>query len=162
MIIKDQNGNELLDFIISEKCSAEAVYTPLTHSRAIVKIGNDFLFGWNHWRKDWEIFGGCIKAGESIRECIIRECREELGINSKNYVFLGMMKYKMAPDYFKHEWHEEYGSLFGISLSAADFDTIIRSPRDKKEIEKIEFYSNIKHKNSISYIDEKLLQYWRQ
>ncbi|MBR4980755.1 MAG: UvrD-helicase domain-containing protein, partial [Bacteroidales bacterium] len=33
---------------------------------------------WNKYRQEWEIFGGCREDGESIRECINRECEELL------------------------------------------------------------------------------------
>ena len=50
------------------------MYNPVNHCPAVVKVGNEYLIVWNHWRKDWEIFGGCKEDGEDMRQCIIREC----------------------------------------------------------------------------------------
>lgn len=94
MIVKDARGNEFLEFIPAtyiNESEAELVYENITHSLVVVKIGNEYLMGWNHWRKNWEIFGGC---------------------------------------------------------------------RDKEEVEKLTFYSQIKEKDSIAAIDEALLKYW--
>lgn len=69
----------MLEIIDVEEKEAELLYHPVNHALAVVKVGNDYLLGWNHYREDWEIFGGCKEDGESIRDCIIRECYEELG-----------------------------------------------------------------------------------
>ena len=82
MIVKNAKGNELLDVIDVPEEQAEKMYKPVNHCLAVVKVGNDYLMGWNHWRKDWEIFGGCKEDGEDMRQCIIRECKEELGIEN--------------------------------------------------------------------------------
>lgn len=60
MILKDNRGNELVKIIDIEENSAMAEYAPVTHCLAVVMVGNNYLLGWNKWRKDWEIFGGCI------------------------------------------------------------------------------------------------------
>ena len=161
MIIKDSKGNELLDIIKLDETQAEVEYSNITHALAVVKIGNDYLLGWNHWRKKWEIFGGCKEEGETIRECIIRECKEEIGIEREDYKYLGLMYYKMAPSYFNPEWHEEYGALYGITLPESAMEMIKRSSVDKKEIERFAFYSQVKGKEPIAEIDEKLLEYWK-
>lgn len=59
MIVKDSKGNELLEIIQVEEELAEQQNSPVNHSLAVVKVGDDYLLGWNKWRKDWEIFGGC-------------------------------------------------------------------------------------------------------
>lgn len=160
MIVKDARGNELLEVISVGESEAERIYKNITHSLVIVKIGNEYLMGWNHWRKNWEIFGGCRDQGESIRDCIIREGFEELGLENVNYSYIGLMHHKMAPGYFNPEWHEEYGALYGITLPAEMMEKIENRRTDKKEIEKLIFYSQIKEKTSIAAIDEALLKYW--
>lgn len=161
MIIKDSKGNELRDIITISEKEAEEKYSNITHALAVVKVGNDYLLGWNHWRKKWEIFGGCKESGESIRECIIRECKEELGIEGKDYTYLGLMYYKMAPGYFNPEWHEEYGALYGITLPESAMGEINCNRADKEEIERLAFYSQVKGVEPIAEIDEKLLEYWK-
>jgi len=112
MIVVDSKGNELLDIINVDEENADNQYKPINHCLAVVKIENDYLMGWNKWRQDWEIFGGCREDNETLKDCIIRECQEELGLSDVEYTYLGLMYYKMAPGYFNPEWHYEYGGLY--------------------------------------------------
>jgi 8-oxo-dGTP diphosphatase len=160
MIIKDDNGNELLELIQDNENEVDEKYNPITHCLAVVKLGNDYLMGWNKWRQDWEIFGGCREDNETLRDCIIRECQEELGLSNIEWNYIGLMHYKMAPGYFNPEWHYEYGGLYGISLPIEYLEIIEKYRTDKEEIEKFAFYSSIKGKEKIASIDEKLLEYW--
>lgn len=160
MIVKDRKGNELLEIIDVPEEQAEALYNPVNHCLAVVKIGKEYLMGWNHWRKDWEIFGGCKEPGENIRQCIIRESFEELGIENADFSYLGLMHYKMAPGYFNPEWHYEYGALYGITLPDKALAHIEKYRTDIEEVEKLAFYSDIKGREPIAVIDEKLLEYW--
>lgn len=161
MIIKDRKGNELLEIIPVEEMQAEQIYTPVNHALLVVKIGEEYLMGWNHWRKNWEIFGGCKEEGESVRECIIREGYEELGLKDVKYTYLGLMHFKMAPGYFNPQWHEEYGALYGVSLPEDMLDVIMHKREDKEEVERLAFYSQVMGKERIAEIDEKLLEYWK-
>lgn len=52
-----------------------------------MRVGDDYLMGWNKWRQDWEIFGGCREDNETLRECIMRECSEELGLTNVEKVY---------------------------------------------------------------------------
>lgn len=160
MIVKDARGNEFLEMIYIAESEVELMYDDITHSLVVVKIGNEYLMGWNHWRQNWEIFGGCRDKGESVRECIIREGMEELGLKNVNYTYIGLMHYKMAPGYFNPEWHEEYGALYGITLPVEVLEEIEKYRIDKEEVEKLTFYSQIKEKERIATIDEALLKYW--
>lgn len=160
MIAKDKNGDELIEVIQTDEDNTNE-YSPVNHSMVIVKIGNEYLVGWNHFRKCWEIFGGCIEDGESPRDCIIREINEELGLNNCNCKFIGLMKYQKAPSYFNSEPHIEYGGLYGMNLSSSALDTIMTHRKDRAEIERLSFYSDIIDENTISEIAEKLLKYWQ-
>ncbi len=160
MIVKDSAGNELLAVIDVPEETVEQQYSPVTHALLVVKIGEEYLLGWNRWRKDWEIFGGCREEGETLRECIKREAEEELGIAGVEYTYLGLMHYKMAPGYFNPEWHEEYGALYGVTLRSEMLKEIEASRADKEEIEKLAFYSQVKEKEKVAEIDEALLRYW--
>ncbi len=161
MLVRDERGNELLELINVSENEIDTKYDPVNHARAIVKVGDDYIMGRNHWRNDWEIFGGCREKGESVRECIIRECMEELGIRHTDYTYLGLMKYRMAPGYFNPDWHIEYGGLYGISLPADEMENINRYRKDRKEIEKLEYYKSLREDANISEIDKKLLSYWK-
>lgn len=159
-ICKDDNGNALL----SIENMDEALLSQnslLTHCLAIVKIGKDYLLGWNNWRKRYEIFGGCIENGESARECINRECCEELGIQNVDMCYLGAMKLRLKPDYFSSDERIEYGGLYGVTIDDVGIDEIYKRIKDKDEITKIALYSQVKNRESIARIDEKLLEYYK-
>ena len=156
MIIKDVKGNELLEVLQVEEDMAEKLYSPVNHALVVVRVGQDYLMGWNHWRKNWEIFGGCKEDGESIRECIIREGYEELGLKNVEYEYLGLMHFKMAPGYFNKEWHEEYGALYGVTLPEHMMEEMEQYRMDKEEVEKLAFYNEVRQEK-IAAIDEWLL-----
>lgn len=160
MLVKDEKGNELLELIRVEEAEAEN-YSPINCALGVVKLGDDYLLGWNHWRQDWEVFGGCREDGETMRQCMDRECREELGLQNLEWTFLGLMHCKMAPGYFDPEWHEEYGGVYGVTLPADCLETIEKHRADREEIEKLAFYREVTRKEKIAAIDEKLLEFWR-
>lgn len=160
MIAKDENGDELIDVLKTDEGKTNR-YSPITHSMVIVKIGNEYLMGRNHFRKSWEIFGGCVEKGESTRDCIVREINEELGLENSDCKFIGLMKYKKAPSNFNPEPHIEYGGLYGMNLSKSSLDTIRKYRKDRAEIESLSFYSDISDKSTVSVIAEKLLKLWQ-
>ncbi len=160
MIVKDDKGNELLEIIDVEEEKADEAFQPVTHCLAVVKVGMDYLLGWNRYRQDWEIFGGCRENGETLAECIKRECREELGLEKADFSYIGLMSLHMALGYFNPDWHYEYGGLYGICLPAECMDSIEKSRIDREEIGKLAFYSDIRGKERIAPIDEKLIEYW--
>ena len=162
MLVVDGKGNELLEIINVNEAEAEKKYEPINHCLVVVKIGDDYLLGWNNWRKDWEIFGGCREENETIRGCVERECEEELGIKDGDFSYLGIMHYHLAPGYFNPEWHYEYGGLFGISLPHDSLKIIEAYRTDKEEVERLAFYSEVKGKEPIALIDEYLLNCWTQ
>lgn len=158
-ICKDNDGNVFISVEDNdEKLLSENPL--LTHCLAVVKIGNDYLMGWNKWRNRYEIFGGCIESGETARECIIRECYEELGIHDVDIVFIGAMKFLLQPDYFSSNERIEYGGLYGINLSNVSIEDIYSQIKDKDEITKLALYSQIKNSEPIALIDKKLLDYF--
>lgn len=98
-ICKDQKGNILIsvDDMSEEALSKDPSFT---HCLAVVKVGGEYLLGRNKWRNRFEIFGGCVEKGETARECIVRECNEELGFDVSDITYLGAMKLLLKPDYF--------------------------------------------------------------
>ena len=158
-ICKDQDGNAL---IAIEKMSEEELSKSslFTHCLAVVKVGDEYLLGRNKWRNRYEIFGGCIEKGETARDCIIRECNEELGLGSFEVIYLGAMKFLMKPDYFSPNERIELGGLYGIKLPDLNIDNIHKMIKDKEEITKLALYSHVKNKEPIALIDEKLLEYF--
>lgn len=160
LIVKDDRGNELLEIIRVEEEEADTKFQPINHCLAVVKVGSDYLLGWNKYRQDCEIFGGCREKNETLIDCIKRECNEELGLKNIDFSYIGLMYYHMAPGYFHPEWHDEYGALYGISLPIDYMEYINKYRTDKEEIEKLAFYRDLKGKEKIAKIDEKLLEYW--
>ena len=159
-ICKDQDGNLLIsiDEIDEEALSKNPLFT---HCLAIIKAGNDYLLNRNKWRNRYEIFGGCIEKGESAHECIIRECFEELGFISSDITYLGAMRFLLKPDYFSKSERLELGGLFGITLPCnTNLDDLYNTVADKEEITGLAWYSEIKGKEPIALIDEKLLGYY--
>ena len=159
-ICKDQDGNLLIsiDETDEETLSGDPLFT---HCLAVVKTGSDYLLNRNKWRNRYEIFGGCIEKGESARECIVRECFEELGFISSDIKYLGAMTFLLKPDYFSGSERIELGGLYGITLSGtAGPEDLYSSVADKEEITGLALYSQIKGKEPIALIDEKLLEYY--
>lgn len=160
MILKDSNGNEFVELIHVDENIAMEGYAPVTHCLAIVMLGDDYLLGWNKWRHDWEIFGGCMEKGETMRECITRECLEEIGISNVQFDYIGLMHFNMVPDYFSTEHRKEYGGLYGIRLQPEDIQTIEKYRSDRDEIGKIAFLKDIDKREKIAEIDRELLKYY--
>ena len=158
-ICKDQDGNTLvsIDRMNEETLSKDPLFT---HCLAVVKVGDEYLLGRNKWRNRFEIFGGCVEKGETARECIVRECNEELGFDVSDITYLGAMKLSLKPDYFSKEERVELGGLYGISLPDMSVDTLFGMIKDKDEITQLALYSKIKDNEPISLIDEKLLSYY--
>ena len=159
-ICKDQDGNLLIsiDEVDEEALSKEPRFT---HCLAVIKVGNDYLLNRNKWRNRYEIFGGCIEKGESARECIVRECFEELGFTSSDITYLGAMTFLLKPDYFSKSERIELGGLYGITLpGTTSLDDLYNNVADKEEIASLALYSQIKGKEPIALIDEKLLGYY--
>lgn len=158
-ICKDCGGNVLIS--IEQTDETRLSQNPLlTHCLAIVKVGKDYLLGWNKWRSRYEIFGGCIEEGESARACIVRECNEELGIEAVDIRYLGEMKFLLMPDYFSKRQRIEYGGLYGISLPEPGIEKLSRQIKDREEIGNLAFYSKVKGNEPVAQIDEKLLDYF--
>lgn len=158
-ILKDLDGNYFIS-ITNKDEDTLTQYEQLTHCLAVVKVDKDYLLGWNKWRNRWEIFGGCIEKDETPRDCIIRECYEELGIEGTAFKYLGLMKFLMMPDYFSSKERIEYGGLYGVTLENMTIEEIYHQINDRAEIVKLAFYKDIKDKEPIAPIDEKLLEYY--
>ena len=161
MILKDSRGNVFVEMIEVDENIAMTEYSPVTHCLAVVKVGSDYLMGWNKWRKDWEIFGGCIEEGESMRDCITRECFEEIGISNAEIEYIGLMHLNMVPNYFSNEYRKEYGGLYGIRLQPGDMERIEKYRLDREEIEKVALLKNIGTDEKMAEIDRELLTFFR-
>lgn len=162
MIVKDCKGNELVEILDIDENNAMEQYAPVTHCLAVVMVGDDYLLGWNRWRKDWEVFGGCMENGETMRECITRECLEEIGLSDLPIDYIGLMHLKLMPDYFSAEFREEYGGLYGFKLQPEDLQKIGSYRQDREEIEKIALLRDISINERIAEIDRELLNFYQK
>lgn len=159
MLAIDKSGNKLLEFIKTTEEDAVLQFSPITVCLLVVKIGKDYLMGFNHWRKAWEIFGGCPEEGETLREAMVREAKEELGIDCFPE-WLGLARFEMQPDYFSNVVREEYGAIFGISLSEEYLDQIEKLRTDREEIERIALLREISSDEEIRELDRKLTEFY--
>lgn len=159
MLAIDSSGNKLLDFINVNEEDAAKQFTPITVCLLVVKIGNDYLMGFNHWRKGWEIFGGCLEAGEILREAMVREAKEELGIECVPE-WLGIAHFEIQPDYFSDLVREEYGAIYGVSLSEEYMEIIEKNRIDREEIDKIALLNDISSDEGIRALDRKLTEFY--
>ena len=159
MLAIDKSGNKLLEFIKTTEEDAVLQFSPITVCLLVVKIGKDYLMGFNHWRKAWEIFGGCPEEGETLREAMVRETKEELGIDCFPE-WLGLARFEMQPDYFSNVVREEYGAIFGISLSEEYLDQIEKLRTDREEIERIALLREISSDEEIRELDRKLTEFY--
>lgn len=158
MLAIDSSGNKLLEFIEVKEDSVKE-FSPITVCLLVVKIGEDFLMGFNHWRKCWEIFGGCPEDGETLRESMIREAKEELGIDC-NPEWLGIARFELQPDYFSDMVREEYGAIYGIILGKEFLAQIEENRIDREEIEKIALLKEIPSNEEIRELDRKLTEFY--
>ena len=160
-ICSDPDGNILLS--VEDTDEAELSGDPLfTHCLAVVRVGDEYLLGRNRWRNRYEIFGGCAEKGETARECILRECSEELGFALTDITYLGAVRFLLKPDYFSQNERIELGGLYGITLPEMSVDDLYGRIRDKEEITALALYSRIRGREPIALIDEKLLEYYRK
>lgn len=156
-----ENGSELLELIDVPEEEAVARYSPVTHALVIVKCGERYLMGYNNRRRRWEIFGGCREEGEALRECMVRETREELGIADAPVTYLGLMHANMAPSFFNnYKWSEEYGGLYGLTVSEDTLPAIMALYEDREEIGGFKFYDEVAGCETVAQIDEALLQFY--
>nr|WP_297707152.1 NUDIX hydrolase [uncultured Butyrivibrio sp.] len=158
MLAIDQAGNKLLEFICISEERASLDYSPITVCLLVVKIGDDYLMGFNHWRKAWEIFGGCPESGEDLRTTMIREAKEELGIEC-DPEWLGLAHFEIQPDYFSDKIREEYGAIYGVSLGKEYLSQIEEMRIDREEIEKIKLLRDITS-GEIRELDRKLTEFY--
>ena len=82
---------EFIEFIILTEDELYK-YESLAGSYAIVQVENEVLFGFNCFRKRWELPAGRRELNESPKECAMRELYEETGQKVENLAFKGVAK----------------------------------------------------------------------
>lgn len=68
------------------------------------------------------------------------------------------MSYK--PDYFSNTVREEYGAIYGVTLSKEYLEQIEKLRIDREEIEKISMLGEISPDEEIKILDRKLTEFY--
>lgn len=87
-------------------------YEPLAGSYAVVQVEHNFLFGFNHFRKRWELPAGRREVDESPKECAIRELYEETGQKVEDLTLQGLAKIRNLETH-----HVKYNPVYFSKVS---------------------------------------------
>jgi 8-oxo-dGTP diphosphatase len=153
-MIEDQKGNQLLELMPLTEAQLTEV-APLTHALVVARRnGNEHLLVFNRYRQYWELAGGLIDAGETPRECAVRELREESGLacDPSSLRLVGVAKFLLQPSRFHSEAHVEYGALY-----ATDIDQPLAFVANE-EIAKACWWDGREVIGAVSVIDQKLIE----
>ncbi|ANC77511.1 DNA mismatch repair protein MutT [Fictibacillus phosphorivorans] len=87
---RNTNGYNFVDFIYVTKEKLEN-FGPLAGSFAVIKCEGKFLMGFNSLRRQWELPAGKREAGETPKECAVRELLEETGQRVTELSLVGLV-----------------------------------------------------------------------
>ncbi|MFF0135628.1 NUDIX hydrolase [Streptomyces sp. NPDC005227] len=113
----DDRGTALLSFTPGEE-TAPPNDAPVAASLVALWREDRILLVFDRYRQSWELPGGGVEEGESVRQAAVRELREESGQEPDGALrFAGFAKFVVAPDR-----RTEYLALFaGHGSEARDF-----------------------------------------
>jgi 8-oxo-dGTP diphosphatase len=145
----DKYGNIFEEFmdIPEDRVEMEKLKYPLTHALVVAKNKNGYLLTYNTWKKHWELPGGILEKGETLRQCAEREMFEETSQIAKKIEFIGLMKFKLKNNKI------EYEGLFSAYIQEE------RPFEINEETNKIIFLNGADDIGYINEIDKKLLEY---
>ena len=75
---------------------------PLARSLVVVRWARQVLVGFNVSRKQWELPGGALEAGESAHEAALRELAEETGIRVAEVSLVARAEFMFGSDATRH------------------------------------------------------------
>ena len=92
--MKNKDGDVLQKFIPlqQEELLNSPQYQPLTHSLIVARHRGKTLLVHDRYKNRWEVPGGRIEPGETPRECILREMKEETGQTPASIQLEGVMQ----------------------------------------------------------------------
>ena len=126
----------------------------LSSSTVIMLHNHSMLFGWNTWRKQWELPSGHIEDGELPNQTAIREVNEEV------HYSLGQIKY-VDSFYVKSsaDTNERIRVVFIANISDVKQDAFTYDP-DNDENDKLEWMTlqDVSNKKNIDYADSLILK----
>jgi 8-oxo-dGTP diphosphatase len=123
---------------------------PITHALVVARNNEGFLLMFNKWKKHWELAGGILEKGETLKECAIREMFEETNQIPDRIEFKGLMEFKLRNGKIEH------GGLFSAFIDNA------RPFKDNEESKKIVFWDGRTEIGYIDEIDQELLKYYKE
>lgn len=101
MLAKNKSGWILLEYLKIKENEIEKYN--VTGAFAIVKVKDKFLFGFNNWRKQWELPAGGIEEKETAREAAERELFEETHQKNSELIFKGLAKIMRADGEIRYQ-----------------------------------------------------------
>ncbi len=130
-IAVDRKGNELVSFSPGPESELTRLDLdiPLPLSLVVARHAARTLLVLNRWRREWELPGGMLDAGESPREAAVREFLEETGQPQPELEFAGTALFRLMP-----EGRLEFAAIYTADvLATAPFEA-------NEEIEQIRWW----------------------
>lgn len=149
-ICTNKNGDifEELININEEQVEQVDLDFPITHSLVVARNKDGFLLMFNNWRQQWEVTGGILESGETLRECALCEMLEETNQIPSRIEFRGLMKFTLK------NGKTEYGGLFSAQIDKE------RPFVKNNEVNSITFWNGTNDIGYINEIDRELLKYY--
>lgn len=149
-IVTNKNGDIFEQFLEIEEDKLHQLNLdfPITHSLVVARNKTGFLLMFNKWKQKWEVPGGILEAGETLRECALREMLEETNQIPTKLHFRGLMKFILK------NGNTEYGGLFSAAIDTE------RPFLENNEANSIIYWDGNQDIGYIDEIDKELLNYY--
>lgn len=126
----------------------------LSSSTIIMLHNHSMLFGWNTWRKQWELPSGHIEEGELPNQTAIREVDEEVHYSLGQIKYVDSFSVKSSAD-----TSQRIRVVFVANISDVKQDAFTYDPNND-ENDKLEWVTlqEISRKKNIDYADSLILK----
>lgn len=126
----------------------------LSSSTVIMLHNHSMLFGWNTWRKQWELPSGHIEDGELPNQTAIREVNEEVHYSLGQIKYVDSFSVKSSAD-----TNERVRVVFVACISDVEQDAFTYDPNND-ENDKLEWITlqDVSNKKNIDYADTLILK----
>ncbi len=114
--IFDARGGGLVSLVLVNGGSLgePQVSTPVVCSLVVVEWDQSVLLGFNASRRQWEIPGGAVEAGESAHDAALRELEEETGVRADSISLVAFAEMRYGGDATGYR-----AAVFSASLGSA-------------------------------------------